>query len=95
MYSIIKFKNVFTFILLILLSLISCKNDQKKNELKDNNTAQEAENVIEVTTNVMNFRHNLNLDGLTLSIITNLKKLIFSYSKKCQRALQLKIITMN
>lgn len=56
MYSIIKFNGVITFILLILLSLISCKTDQKKNELKDNNTVEEAENVIEVTTNVMDFQ---------------------------------------
>lgn len=54
MYSIIKLKNVYPLILFSLVSLISCKNDQKENKLKDNNTA-ETENVVEVTTNLMDF----------------------------------------
>lgn len=56
MNLIFKFKNVYAFILLILVSLISCKNDQKENKLTNNTSSQEADNVIEVTTNVMDFQ---------------------------------------
>lgn len=54
MYSIIKLKNFYPLILLSFVSLISCKNDKKENKLKNNNTA-ETENVVEVTTNLMDF----------------------------------------
>jgi len=56
MYSNLKFKNVFPFILFILVSFISCKNDQKENKLINTNTVEEADNMIEVTTNVMDFQ---------------------------------------
>lgn len=56
MYSILKFKNVFPFILFILVFFISCKNDQKENKLVNTNTVEEEDNMIEVTTNVMDFQ---------------------------------------